>query len=241
MFKRVYALLPLLSLVACYGPPTPDSCYAKHVRDHKGDQGSFSRCMSEYRRRSGVGNATYEPTPDPAVAELTQRYMPQVVRAMCGDLLTPPDTVLSDLDGVTVEQPCGLVVVDFIGDRLVQLVTERCGQAPDSACVKSVSDMFLARVTERYTRADGAWVSNHCTGYPEECDSEAKIETMFLKSHNASVVAEWQGELDRIGAERQHARAVQIATARLAQEQAAQARKDAWIQLGAAAITAQQR
>jgi hypothetical protein len=88
----------------------------------------------------------------------------------------------SVVHGVAFQQPCGLVAFDFSGERLDTLVRARCLGNLDDACSKANSEMFHARIAERYPRADVRWISNHCTGYPEECDSHVEMELHHLKT-----------------------------------------------------------
>lgn len=47
--RRAAALLALVG--ACYGPPTPESCYRKYG---DGDAEGHRVCMAHYRRRNGM-------------------------------------------------------------------------------------------------------------------------------------------------------------------------------------------
>jgi hypothetical protein len=220
-------LLMLALLTACYGRASPDTCHAKYVRDRPNPRG-YERCMSSYRRRTGI------PAPDPVhdaqVSELTRRYGPQIVQPECDGQVAPPGEMQSEIDGVAFQQPCGLVAFDFSGERFDTLVGTRCLGNLDEPCSKAIGDMFKARIVEKYPRADVGWISNHCTGYPEECDSYVELELQHLKTSNAAVYAAWNEEADRLLRQRQQFLQAQAAADQRAREERAEAQRQAWIE-----------
>lgn len=238
MQRLLPALILLLVFSGCYGRESPESCHAKHVRDGRGSAGSYERCMTRYRQRHPVAEAAdYAVVARAPEVEIARKYAPLLVKAMCTkDELTPPEMLTTNIDRLVIQQRCGLVVVDFMGDRRTGLVAKHCEGNEDDPCKQKLAAMFNARITERYTMTDAAWVANHCTGYPDDCDDDTEIEAHHLRLHNEKIMAAWRADLDHLGAQRAQALATELSAARAAEEQQAAARRRAWVLLGVAVL-----
>lgn len=85
---------------------------------------------------------------------------------------------VAELHGVRVRQRCGLLANDV--DRVI----EGCQHLGENACSTVTAEQFSARAHERYPRADWAWVNNHCSGYPAECDTFERFELLVWRSQD---------------------------------------------------------
>lgn len=53
MFARALLItITAAMLCSCYGKASPETCHAKHIRDGRGDDGAYDRCMATYERES---------------------------------------------------------------------------------------------------------------------------------------------------------------------------------------------
>ena len=53
----VLATVTLVLLTGCYGAATPRTCYAKFVRDKRGEPGDYDRCLAKAARREAILDA----------------------------------------------------------------------------------------------------------------------------------------------------------------------------------------
>jgi len=77
-----FALVVLLIVNGCYGTATPATCYTKHVRDRRGNSGSYDRCLdnAERIRRSREGDlSTLPPAATTYTAPQTLVPSPNIV------------------------------------------------------------------------------------------------------------------------------------------------------------------
>ena len=250
MVKLVFVAVVVL-LASCrahYGPANPTSCHAKHIRDRHNDTHGYDICMAEYHQKQGsayphedviVANQTRQA--EAAAPDLARRYGPLIVEADCAGELSAPSTASVEVSGVTVAQPCGLVWVSFIGDDRTKLEARYCSDVGPEACPSKLWRMFEARVIERYPEADAQKIANHCTGYPDDCEGPSEYEGQYFDSHNELVRNAWLADLRQIQGERDQAIVNQMVADRAAQEQAAAARKAAWVRFGSAVILSRPR
>ncbi len=94
-------------------------------------------------------------------------------------------------NGVSVQQPCGMVVVEILSDEAITTFLKKvCGGTNSPECAQQHQDMFLARLEERYAFANWGLVLNKCKAYPIECKRWMNIEFWATESHNEGVL-EW--------------------------------------------------
>jgi hypothetical protein len=169
---------------------------------------------------NNVGKTRNTPAPQPGptqeeeqlLASVNAAYVsPQCVRVAEG----PPDTEVADAaeatassdQGATAEQQCGLIAPDvtswaFVADFITSVCHETA-EAVSPACSARYSEMFIARLAERYAMADFAVVSQKCTAYPKECQQFRFIEVWVIYSHNARLYAWYQQQLEQLRMQRQ--------------------------------------
>ena len=100
---------------------------------------------------------------------------------------------------VFAEQPCGLVVNDILEPAEVdRFVAGVCKGERDADCDRAATDMFVARMSERYEHTDWQSVLNKCKAYPIECQQWEQLERWVLKSHNDWVAAWANAEIQRV-------------------------------------------
>lgn len=54
MRKLLAAAFVLMLMAGCYGRASPQTCYAKFIRDQRGGPDSYERCMAKYEARERV-------------------------------------------------------------------------------------------------------------------------------------------------------------------------------------------
>ncbi len=87
-------------------------------------------------------------------------------------------------------QGCGLITVEVTSEEFGEaFLRNACGGEDGPECAAVYSDMFFARLQERFTMADWQWVVNKCKAYPVECKSFERIELWAMESHNDQVLA----------------------------------------------------
>jgi hypothetical protein len=143
-----------------------------------------------------------DPLIGPAWVQATGAYIVERCNRHSGsDVPTdgdPPSVHVVDAGGVEVKQACGLVAYEVYAPAyLLRFSREVCGIADNApmtdACGKRFTDMFIARLSERYASANWSAVSQHCTAYPLDCDTPVAIERNLLASHNAGIQAWYAG------------------------------------------------
>jgi hypothetical protein len=189
---------------------------------------------------------TILPSLDPRLQAAMRRHWSNIVGPLCDRQPSVPAVEESELAGVRIVHPCGMVAVGLEMTQVYQeFALAHCSTSDEQACSAGYARMFLARVTERYPLADTAWIVNHCTGYPDDCASFTAVEAHYLRTHNDAVRSALEAETAeisrRIGAEEEGRRvAEQAELARQAQEeerrqQAASERRSAkWRAVGEA-------
>jgi hypothetical protein len=124
---------------------------------------------------------------------------------------TRPATHQIAIAGRFVNQACGMLTIDVSQPAFVEAFTaSSCGGTFDETCGQTYSDMFWARLHERYSQADWDWVLNRCKAYPDQCQQQFWIESWAVESHNIAV-SEWS----RQAVEHQRAQQAAIDEARL--------------------------
>jgi hypothetical protein len=136
------------------------------------------------------------------IVHIYELVVQKTIRATCTDdpnaKPQPPATVAATAGSRTVEQQCGLVVVEILSDEAVkQFITEICGGTDDATCTEKLRQTFLARLRERYTLADWAAVADRCTAHPVDCKLWFNIELWAMGSHNQAVSAWAQEEYEQ--------------------------------------------
>lgn len=142
----------------------------------------------------------YDPALDPVAGPLWVQATQTYVAESCEDRDTPGDEPADppskhrvDVGSVKVEQPCGLVFNEvFAKDYIANFTRAICGSTDGKLteeCSKRFVDMFMARLSERYTGADWAAVNQKCTAYPLECNDGRSLERLLIASHNGGVQA----------------------------------------------------
>jgi hypothetical protein len=127
---------------------------------------------------------------------------------------TAPATHQIAIAGRFVNQACGMLTVDLSRPAFLdEFAASSCGGSFDETCSTTYSDMFWARLHERYTQADWDWVLNRCKAYPDKCQEQFWIESWAVESHNVSV-SEWS----RQAALHERARQAAVDEARLQRE-----------------------
>lgn len=180
----------------------------------------------------------YEPARDPLIGPAWVQATGAYVAERCkrrkltetptdGD---PPRIHRVDAGGAEVRQACGLVAHEvYTTEFTARFAREICGLESDTlddACSKRFSEMFIARLSERYASANWAAVSRRCNAYPFECNSPVAIERHLLASHNAGIEAWYIGAV-RYAQARQQAAYAQalVAQQRLAEERREERRR----------------
>lgn len=135
-----------------------------------------------------------------------------------------------------MRQACGLVAYEvYTPTYLARFAHEICGQSDDNldaACSKRFTDMFVARLSERYASANWAAVSQHCAAYPLECNTPLAIERQLLASHNAGIQSWYAGAVAYAQA-RQEAQYEQEREAQARQaERSREDRRQFWMNFG---------
>jgi len=152
----------------------------------------------------------------------------------------PPDPpgvhVVDAGGGVEVRQACGLVANEVYAPGYVsRFAHEVCGlndDKLDDACNKRFTDMFIARLSERYASASWSAVSQHCTAYPLECNTPIAIERNLLASHNAGIQAWYSGAVAYAQARQQAYFQQEAAAQAQAVEEHREERRRFWANVG---------
>lgn len=150
----------------------------------------------------------------------------------------PPSVHVVDAGGgVEVKQACGLVAYEvYTPVYAARFKHEVCGLAEDAPmsddCSKRFSDMFIARLSERYASANWTAVSQHCTAYPFECNTPLAIERQLLASHNAGIQAWYAGAVAYVQARQQAYAQQQAEMQAQAVEQHREERRRFWANVG---------
>jgi hypothetical protein len=161
--------------------------------------------------------AAYTPARDPLIGpawvQATGAYVVERCNRHSGaDAPTegdPPSIHVVDAGGgIEVRQACGLITYElYTPAYALRFKHEVCGIADDGPmsdeCSKRFSDMFIARLSERYASANWTAVSQHCTAYPLECNTPLGIERNLLASHNAGIQAWYAGAVAYVQARQQ--------------------------------------
>jgi hypothetical protein len=156
----------------CRANGQPGSCaearVARERRRQEESRLAASRKQREREERWGQ---------DPRVRSAITRLGPAVVSLTCGGRTSAPSSELAEIWGVSFERPCGALVL--APDHAKTFAT-----CADDACAERLTLQFLARLRERYPRADVAWTANHCVGYPDECSPSWRLEALYAQKHN---------------------------------------------------------
>jgi hypothetical protein len=173
-------------------------------------------------------------------------YMKNSVSPMCNGAISAPK-YHQTLDGVlwptiplragfTYSQPCGMVLVEMTDHRYIAAFGEKvCHAALDLTvnddCTSQFRRTFIARLSERYRRADFVMLKNRCEAHPIECDNLATVELWTIESHNDGVLAVANRQLQEFKAAMREAEGVRLARAQELQRQQAenaQRRRQRW-------------
>ena len=132
--------------------------------------------------------------------------LPGQISQLCNSQESPPSVHLvepssSIYDHPPLEEPCGLVANEVAtAAYTTRFADALCGGVVDQACTQKFSEMFFARLTERYKRADFGMLSLRCKAHPIECANIREFEIWTLTSHNEGVVHDRQ-EANRLEGE----------------------------------------
>jgi hypothetical protein len=132
--------------------------------------------------------------------EVEQYTVTTTVSASCndGEKVQRPGDVTFDppgkrevvFDGDFAEQPCGLIAIEVGSEKFRQRFVRRlCADGVTEKCGKQYTDMFLARLTQRYTFADWQQLYLQCRAYPIECGEFITLEQWIVASHNTGLRA----------------------------------------------------
>jgi hypothetical protein len=95
---------------------------------------------------------------------------------------------------------CGLVFDDVTAEpAIAEFTGEICkadGLAPDD-CKARWTDMYVARLVERYYLVDAARLDVHCRAYPVKCRKLRPLEEWVLKEHNKVAQERYEDRLAR--------------------------------------------
>jgi hypothetical protein len=185
-----------------------------------------------------------DPLIGPAWVQATGAYVGERCNRQSGsDALSegdPPGVRVVDAGGgLEVRQACGLVAYEIYTPTYVQRFKhEVCGLADDAAmsdeCTKRFTDMFIARLSERYASANWTAVSQHCTAYPLDCNTPVAIERNLLAAHNAGVQAWYAGAVAYVQARQQAYYQQEAAAQAQAVEEHREERRRFWGNVGRA-------
>ena len=125
----------------------------------------------------------------------------------------------------------------FSGAYLANFAHAVCGLTEEKlteACSKRFIEMFVARLSERYTGADWTRVNQRCKAYPLECNDGRALERLLLASHNFGVRTWYYQAVEFARTNAYRAQAAAQAADLQAQERRAEERRERARAIGAA-------
>jgi hypothetical protein len=117
-------------------------------------------------------------------------------------------------DGHAFGPNCGLILrISASDDFRVRFREKVCLEKTSEACEEAFGRLIDAELARRYFAADRAGVAQSCDLHPGFCDDGVAYEKLLMNSHNARIQAQYDGDADRIEAERTRAHHVDNAAA----------------------------
>lgn len=128
------------------------------------------------------------------------RTVQHVVSELCDGRASSPSEQTIVVDGARVQQPCGLVALEFHAQAFARFAHDACDEAPESAsvdCYRAWYGAFISRVLQRYTHADLRSFPQWCEDHSAECDDLKAAEMWFLNSHSSGLRAAYAASQTR--------------------------------------------